>query len=58
MTSLQVVYKRMSGCLQVAVVQFSNDVQVEVAPQHMDIHKLKKRLDDMVSQLCHCFLPD
>jgi hypothetical protein len=34
--------------VQVAVVQFSNDVQVEVAPQHLEIDDLKRRLDDMV----------
>ncbi len=34
--------------MQVAVVQFSNDVQVEVPLQRMDIADLKKRLDDLV----------
>lgn len=35
---------------QVAVVQFSNDVRVEVAPQHMQLDELKRQLDEMVSR--------
>lgn len=33
---------------QVAVVQFSNDVRVEVAPQYMPLDELKRQLDEMV----------
>lgn len=33
---------------QVAVVQFSNDVRVEVAPQNMPLDELKRQLDEMV----------
>lgn len=34
--------------VQVAVVQFSNDVRVEVAPQHMQLEELKRQLSVMV----------
>ena len=34
---------------QVAVVQFSNDVRVEVHPRNLPLHELRMRLDDLVS---------
>lgn len=30
------------------MVQFSNDVRVEVAPQYMPLDELKRQLDEMV----------
>ncbi len=33
---------------QVAVVQFSNDVRVEIAPRHLPLDELKRQLDEMV----------
>lgn len=36
---------------QVAVVQFSNDVRVEVHPRNMPLHELKMRLEDLVRTL-------
>ena len=39
---------------QVAVVQFSNDVRVEVHPRNLPLHELRMRLDHLVRPVCRC----
>ena len=38
------------------MVQFSNDVRVEVAPQHMQLEELKRQLSVMVRSQYFTFL--
>ncbi|CAL8468573.1 g8113 [Coccomyxa elongata] len=45
-TSMTGLMARDVNC-KVAVVQFSNDVRVEVAPQYMPLDELKRQLDEM-----------
>jgi hypothetical protein len=39
--------------VQVSVVQFSNDVRVELAPQRMGMEQLRVQLGDMVCLAAH-----
>ena len=39
--------------VQVSVVQFSNDVRVELAPQRMGMEQLRVQLGDMVRLAAH-----
>ncbi len=41
--------------MQVSVVQFSNDVRVELAPQHMPMEQLRAQLGEMVRHFASRF---
>ncbi len=44
--------------MQVSVVQFSNDVRVELPPQRLGMEQLRVQLGDMVRLAAHVHLID